>query len=419
MQLLKGVLLPDFPHRNLSIASILAVHMTHTRQYLNLLALTALTVCLVQAAPPQSLDAMLQPYLQQFGLPAIAAAVVQGGSVVAAGKAGVRRAGTNTPVTIDDAFHIGSDSKAFTALLAGQFVQAGKLRWDSTLAEEFPELKGKMNPEFAQITLEQLLSHSSGLVDGPEFINLLQRSYLQDGNMDEVRYWMLAQTAPKPLDHPRGSKFSYSNLGYMLAGVIIERCGGKTWEELMEERIVQPLGLRTAGFGPQASLGRLDAPVGHVLVDGKPKAMLAGPNGDNPLIMGPAGTMHMSVLDFAKWVSWQAGEGKRAPDLASPAIVKKTQTPVISTGVRDDAPPGTPKTGRYGLGWGEVKFDWSPIPVITHNGSNNMNLATAMLWPGSDFGFVIMTNIAGKRADEAFHKLAPELYKNFRGKAPH
>jgi hypothetical protein len=60
--------------------------------------------------------------------------------------------------------------------------------------------------------------------------------------------------------------------------------------------------------------------------------------------------MHMSVLDFAKWVAWHAGEGKRSPALVSPDIVKKLHTPVIGTGVREDAPAGTPKTGGYALG---------------------------------------------------------------------
>jgi CubicO group peptidase (beta-lactamase class C family) len=118
---------------------------------------------------------------------------------------------------------------------------------------------------------------------------------------------MVKEAAPKPLDHARGSKFDYSNLGYAIAGALLERIGGKTWEELVTERIIEPLGLKSARFGPQASLGKVDAPLGHVIEGGKPNAMLASPNGDNPLILGPAGTMHMSVLDFAKWVAWQAG----------------------------------------------------------------------------------------------------------------
>jgi len=95
--------------------------------------------------------------------------------------------------------------------------------------------------------------------------------------------WMVKETASKPLDHPRGSKFEYSNLGYVIAGAVLERMSGKTWEELVREQIVEPLELKSAGFGPQSSLGRVDAPLGHLMVNGKLKPMLAGPNGDNPL----------------------------------------------------------------------------------------------------------------------------------------
>lgn len=378
----------------------------------------ALASLLLHAGESTSLDQTLQPYLETFNLPALAAAVFKNGAIVAYGAVGTRRTGTQIPVRIDDRFHLGSDSKAFTSLLAGQWVEAGKLRWNSTLAEIFPELKSKMNAEFAQITLEQLLSHSSGLKDSPAFLDLIYRSYQQEGNMDEVRYWIVKQTAPQALAHARSSKFDYSNLGYIIAGAMLERVGGKTWEELVQERIIEPLSLKSAGFGPQASLGKVDAPLGHVLVDNKPKAMLAGPNGDNPLILGPAGTMHMSVLDFAKWVAWHAAEGKQPPALVSTDTLKKLHTPVISTGVRENAPAGTPKTGGYALGWGQVTESWASAPAITHTGSNTMNLATAMFWPEKNFGFVMMTNISGTAADGALKKLAAELYKSF-AEVPH
>jgi hypothetical protein len=93
--------------------------------------------------------------------------------------------------------------------------------------------------------------------------------------------------------------------------------------------------------------------------------------------------------------------------------VKKLHKPLIATGVRENAPPGTPKTGGYALGWGQVTEDWAPEPVITHTGSNTMNLAVAMFWPGADFGFVMMTNIAGTAADKALRNLAVSLYKSF------
>jgi CubicO group peptidase (beta-lactamase class C family) len=368
----------------------------------------------VAAAEVRSLDQTLSPYLSEFGLPALAAAVFKDGNIVAAGAVGTRRFGQDIPVTIDDRFHLGSDSKAFTAVLLGQLVEADKLRWDSTLAEIFPELKAQMDPAFAQITIEQLLSHTSGLSD-KNIGELLAGTYQQDGNMDEVRYWMLKETAGKPLDHPRGSKFDYCNLGYVFAGAVIERLTKQTWEEVAEQRIFEPFGFITAGFGPQSSIGKVDAPLGHQLVDGKPKGMLAGPNGDNPVILGPAGTIHMSVIEFAKWVAWNAGEGKRPPQLVSAETLKKLHTPIVDTGVRNDAPPGTPKTGKYGLGWGQVKFDWAAEPVITHTGSNQLNLAVAMFWPKTDFGCVMMTNIAGAAGDAAMNKLAGQLYKECSG----
>jgi hypothetical protein len=96
---------------------------------------------------------------------------------------------------------------------------------------------------------------------------------------------------------------------------------------------------------------------------------------------------------------------------------EKTPYRVISTGVRENAPPGTPKTEGYALGWGQVTEDWAAAPVITHTGSNTMNLAIAMFWPDTDFGFVMMTNIAGAAADKALSKLAIELYKGFSKKS--
>ena len=233
--------------------------------------------------PP--LDAMLRPYLARFGLPALAGAVVRDGRIVAAGAFGIRRVGTSIPVTIDDRFHIGSDTKAMTALLAAMLVEGGKLHWDTTVGSVFPELAAAMAPDVGGITLEQLLSHTSGIPsDNPAQDKLIEQSFAQPGNLDELRYWIIARLVKQQLRSKPGAQFAYSNLGYTLAGAIVERIGGKTWEELIAARIFDPLGLKTAGFGPQSSLGRVDAPLGHkTLPNGTLKAMLAGPNGDNPL----------------------------------------------------------------------------------------------------------------------------------------
>jgi CubicO group peptidase (beta-lactamase class C family) len=387
-----------------------------------LAGLMARTVNTAAATPSDrglgtSLDPVLQPYLSRYGLPALAAAVVHGGTLAASGAVGTRRAGTEIPVTIDDRFHIGSDTKAMTALVAAMFVEAGKLRWDSTPGEVFPELAASMDAGVRGVTLQQLLSHTSGFPsDNDEFGRLLEQSFAQEQlNLDELRYWLVRQWSTRPLEAAPGSRFAYSNMGYVLAGAMLERIGGKTWEELAAERVFDPLGLKSAGFGPQASLGRVDAPLGHVLrrPDGTLKPMLAGPNGDNPLILGPAGTVHVSVLDFAAWAGWNAGEGKRGPALVRPETLRKLHTQVIQMPPRPDAAPGTPSGGGYGLGWGMMSFPYSPGPFLLHAGSNQMNLASIMLQPARDLGMVMMTNVAGPKADQALRALAEELYKSF------
>jgi CubicO group peptidase (beta-lactamase class C family) len=361
-----------------------------------------------------SLDAVLEPYLARYELPALAAAAVVDGKVVAAGAVGTRRTGAKLPVTINDRFHLGSDTKAMTALLAAVFVESGKLRWDSTLADILPDLIEKGDRALSRVTLEQFLSHTSGIPgDNDAVVELVDKAMLREGNLDEARSWLVGQWGKRPLESKPGTRFTYANMNYVIAGAMIERVGGKSWEELITERVFAPLGLRSAGLGPQARLGKIDAPLGHKVIEGKTKAFLAGPSGDNPLVLGPAGTAHMSVLDFARWAGWNAGLGKRGPMLVKPETLRKLHTPVIEMPGKKDAAPGTPSRGKYGLGWGEVPVDWAPRPLGFHGGSNEMNLAHIWLDPRRDFAMVVMTNIGGAKADKALFALAPELYAKF------
>ncbi len=359
------------------------------------------------------LDSVLTSYLEKYSMPALSAAVVKNGVMVAVGAVGVRKAGTDIPVTIHDPFHIGSDTKAMTALLAATFVEEGKLRWDSTLAEVFPEFVDNMAPKVGDVTLQQLLSHTSGMpLDNERFGELLAQSYGQDGNLDEMRQWLVSQWMAEPLANEPGKVFVYSNMGYTTVGAMIERVAGKDYETLLFERVFTPLGFESAGFGPQSSSGRVDAPLGHLIVDDTMMIFSAGPNGDNPLIIGPAGTAHMSVIDFATWAGWNAGEGKRGPALVSPDTLKKLHTPVIEM-VRPNAKPGTPVSGKYALGWGMMQPSWCQEEIITHTGSNTKNLATIYLLPAHDFAMVMMTNVGGELADAGLKALAEELYKTY------
>ncbi|MFO0874193.1 MAG: serine hydrolase domain-containing protein [Phycisphaerales bacterium] len=387
------------------------------RSFLRAIAsFVALFVVSATVSAQASLNDVLTPFLAKYELPAVAAAVVKDGTIAAAGAVGTRRAGQDIPVTLEDRFHIGSDTKAMTALLAGMAVDEGLLRWTTTVGEAFPELASTMNPKLAGVTLRQLLSHTSGIAgDNAELVELYEKSASQDGNLDDLRLWVIKQWSSKPMASEPGSTFAYSNLNFIIAGSMIERAYRTTWEELVTERVFVPLGLTTAGLQSQSSYGKVDAPLGHITIDGKQKAILAGPMCDEMAVVGPAGMAHMSVLDFARWAGWNAAEGKRGPALVRAETLKLLHTPVVSPPPRPDAAPGTPARGDYCLGWGKVSVDWAPSPLVHHAGSNSMNLAHIWVDPEHDFAMVVVTNISNRKADEALFAIAPKLYEQFSG----
>jgi CubicO group peptidase (beta-lactamase class C family) len=395
----------------------------------SLVAAAAFLAAASASAQDARLDASLGAIRTKHGLPALAAAAVKGGEVIAASAVGVRALGTDVPVTIQDRFHLGSDTKAMTATLAGMLVDEGKLRWSSTIGEVLGAKVPGLNPELAAVTLEQLLSHTSGIPsDNAETLKIYFNVDAFEFNLDVLRIKALEAWKAKKPEIRAASPFQYSNLGYMIAGAMIETSAGTPWEMLISKRIFEPLGLSTAGLGPQATFGKLDAPVGHrpredgdaLGVTGAAKEkttpMYWGAAADGPPLLGPAGLAHMSILDFAKWAGWNAGAGRRPPMLVQPATLSRIHKVHVEMTIANPR-PGTPKSGGYALGWGMVKPKWWNAPVLTHEGSNGMNLAKIMIDPEQDFGIVATTNISGEGAEAALSEVAELLFRE-RGRSP-
>src|SRR5262249_30909253 len=119
------------------------------------------------------------------------------------------------------------------------------------------------------------------------------------------------------------------------------------------------------------------------------------------------------VIDFARWAGWNAGEGRRGPMLVRGETLRKLHTPVIDTPPRPDASTSILSDGKYALGWGVTKLPFSPEPFVYHGGSNGMNIAYVMMQPARDFALVVLTNVAGEKADQALLALAEQLYRQF------
>ncbi len=267
---------------------------------------------------------------RHWAVPGMVAAIVENDRVSAIGAVGVRKAGTKVAFTDADQIHLGSDTKAMTAVLIGQLIDQKKLSFDSKVGEIFPDLAGKMNPAAAKVTILQLMHHRAGLPHDLDW-DAIDAS---GKSMMEQRQMALQQAFAKKPEFEPGSQFAYSNVGYVILGAVVENIVGRPWEEVIRERLFEPLGMKSAGFGPPGALGKIDEPWGHTSPLGVPAPIQS----DNQPVIGPAGRVHCSITDWGKFVSLFLDAAAGKPRLISAKMFSELTD------------PGT--VGDYAGGWG-------------------------------------------------------------------
>lgn len=331
------------------------------------------------AAEPavKDLSPTLAKIVGERKVPGLVAAVVQRGRIVAIGAAGLRQAGKPEPLTTADKLHLGSCGKAMTAFLCGQLVEEEKLRWDTPLTQMAPNLGKAMHADLRDITLEQLLRHRSGL---PTDVAAETWTNLPADVKQARRAYLRSILALEPKARP-GAKYIYSNTGYVAAGVMAENTTHQTWEELMTERVFGPLKMTSAGFGAPGTAERIDQPRGH-RDDGTP--VEPGRTGDNVPALGPAGTIHCSIEDWAKFVS-QHLPTPMSPRLLKPQTMQRLQTapPLKVDGVEEP---------RYAAGGWIVAEQPGQDMALMHSGSNRYWFSHAFLVPKRDIAVLIVCN---------------------------
>jgi CubicO group peptidase (beta-lactamase class C family) len=327
----------------------------------------------------------LEDICPQYNIPAIAVVVTKEGQICDRFAAGVRKWGDTTPVTTNDLFHIGSCTKSMTATLAGILIDEGKLRWDTTIGEVFPELKGKMDKQYETVTLEQLLHHEGGVPEAPPSA-AWTRAWQETGTPREQRYEFIQAVLAQPPAAPAGTKIVYSNQGYAIVGAMIEKITGQDYETLMAEKLFKPLHMDTAGFGAPGTKDQVDQPWGHIHKLGLTVPVQA----DNPPAISPAGRVHASMDDLARYAMLHLQTGTNA--LLKPETLARLHQSVID--------PGDP-LGNYACGWVRLKRGWAGGDALWHNGSNTMWYMVMWLAPEKNFAIIVGTNIATDEAQQA------------------
>jgi CubicO group peptidase (beta-lactamase class C family) len=265
-------------------------------------------------------------------------------------------------------------------------VEQGKLQWSTTIADTFPQLVDKIHPDYRAVTLEQLLMHRSGLPEDREPDTVLWPKICSlTGPLKEQRRALVELVLQQKPAAPPGTKFQYSNYGYTIAGAMCEQVTGQAWEDLMRELLFQPLGMAKAGFGPPGRAEAVDEPWGHVLRGLKWQPLAPDSEADNPPVIGPAGTVHCSISDWARYAAFhlraQLGDNK----LLKPKTLQKLHT----------ALPGE----DYAFGWLVAERDWAGGKVLTHGGSNSFWFAVIWLAPERDSAFLAATNVGNDSAE--------------------
>ncbi len=333
-------------------------------------------------------------------LPALAASLVVEGRVAVASAVGVRKVGSPERATRDDAFHIGSITKTMTATMIGALVDRGRMRWDMTLGELFPELLPNMQPLYRGVTVTQLLSHTSGMPYTPRRHETAGASDVREEQARRYQYVEFAVVDPP--EAPPGAKMIYGG-GPVIAACAAERITGRSYEQLMREFVFDPLRMRTYGYGNTEHRDRVDAPWEHTLREGVavPVEMPASYAHDARAPVGKNG--HSSVIDLGAFAAAHL-RGDRGDDpLLSPETFRFLHTAVIH---------------GWGPGWEVTTVPWAEGRVLAHNGSNGRNESLCHVLLDEGYAVSVVTNVGGHDAGAALGKVTHFLATRFhRGEA--
>jgi CubicO group peptidase (beta-lactamase class C family) len=351
----------------------------------------------IRLNPSMTLPEMLDEARRQSGVPAVAVAVVRNGQVEESAVTGVRCADGSDAAGSNDRFHVGSVGKAMTATLIGKLVEQGVLNWDTTVGSVLADVA--MRPEYAGVTLEQLLQHRGGI-----------RSYTEDlaeegskrlvaaGDPTQQRLAFARQLLNEPPVTAPGTVMAYSNAGYSLAALMAERRSGRSWELLMGEHVFGPLGMTGASFGWPLTAERRNQPCGHF--DAPPRLRVQKP-GEYELgdFLAPAGDIHCTIGDLARFAISHL-EGLRGKDgVVKAETVRRLHRPPVS------------ERPAYACGWtvealpGGRSKHW-------HEGSGGTFYAAMMVLPEDDFAVVALAN-AAMPAKPCLDAILVEIYRKF------
>ena len=326
----------------------------------------------------EEIDREIPPLMASWKVPGMSIAIIYKDKIVFAKGYGTQQFGEDSPVTADTIFAIGSATKAFTAASLALLVDQGSLSFNTPLRPLLPEVHWNSELLTSEMTLADLLANRTGLEMGDL---VWYKSGLTQQELIERLPYLKS-------DNPFRSTFSYNNLTYMIAGKVIPRVTGQSWNKWVEAKLLKPLHMdrTTTSVAEAIKMDNIASP--HTSKE--EISIIPRENND---VVAPAGAMHSSANDMANWLLFLLGKGSfEGKSLFSSKQIETLWEPVTPISMESIYAKAYPKatTVAYGLGW--FLHDYEGHNIVEHAGKVDGMQSLVVLAPKEQFGFVILSN---------------------------
>jgi len=329
------------------------------------------------------IDTLVDRTMKAFDVPGIAVAVIKDGKVIHSKGYGVRSLNTKEKVDENTLFGIASNSKAFTAAALGILIDEGKLKWDDKVRDHIPEFKLYSPYVTEEFTIRDLLTHRSGMGLGAGDLMFFPDS--SDFTLKDILYNLRFL---KPVSGFR-TKYDYDNNLYIVAGEVVARVSGKSWDDFVEQRILGPLGMTHSACSFDRLRDKTNVIDGHAPVEGKVQVIARS----TVKVGHAAGGINSCISDLSKWVLLQLSHGKYGDNLSkklfSDEVHEEMWTPQTIIPVRNPGPYNT-HFSAYGLGFGVS--DVKGYKQVSHTGGLEGMVTQITMIPELNLGIIVLTN---------------------------
>jgi CubicO group peptidase (beta-lactamase class C family) len=328
-------------------------------------------------------------------IPGVAVGVVEQGRLVFARGFGERDVAHHLPMTPDTLFPLGSASKAFTATAIALLADEGRVALDAPVRTYLPDFSLEDPVASATLTTRDLLTHRSGLPRHDFF--WYQAPFSRDELYRRLRFL-------EPSGPPR-ARWRYNSLMFVVAGRIVERVSGESWERFVQARILVPLGMSRTVLSAEAMESDANHASPYALRDGRAREI---PMLKHLHAIAPAGAVQSTVRDLARWLTFHA---TRSPALLSEGTWRELHRPQAEMPAADQPEVQHP---YYALGW--VHECYRGHPLVVHNGAIDGFTVHLGFLPETGQGLILLAN--RDCATEALLALAYSTYDRLLGLEP-